>query len=219
MSAPGRERRASERKRLVAGAYDHMAEGFLARLREMPSERFTAYLERVTEGLDRQARVLDLGCGAGVPFTRWLAARARVVGVDISRGQLALARRNVPETSLLLADMCSLQFRAASYDAITALYSIIHVPREEQEALLGTLGSFLKPGGRLLAVFGYNDWEGSEENWLGLGATMYWSHYGADAYGPMLERAGFRVLQSAFEPDNIDDSGGAHLFVIAERAR
>ena len=212
MRGPG-----SRRKRLVAEAYDHIADGFLERLRAMPSERLLPYLERVTQGLERDARLLDLGCGAGVPFTRWLSARARVVGVDISMGQLALARRNVGEASFLLADMCSVQFRAGSFDAITALYSIIHVPREEQAALLAGLHELLRPGGRLLAVMGGNDWEGSEDDWLGLGATMYWSHYGAAAYEPMLERAGFRVVHSAFEVDNIDDTGGRHLFVLAEK--
>ena len=216
MGGPGKERRANELKRNVAAAYDHIAEGFLERLREQPSERILPYLERVTQGLGRDARVLDLGCGAGVPFTRWLAARVRVLGVDISRGQLALARRLVPNAALLCADMATLQLRPASFDAIAALYSIIHVPREEQQELLARLRAWLKPGGRLLAVFGGSDWEGSEDDWLGLGATMHWSHFGADAYVPMLTRAGFRIVQSAIEPDNIDDSGGFHLFVIAE---
>lgn len=216
MGTPGRDRRASDIKRAVADAYDHIAEGFLAKLNEQPSDRFRPYLERTLDGLDRDARVLDLGCGAGVPFTRWLAGRARVLAVDISRGQLALATRNAPGAAFVQADMATLQLRPASFDAITALYSIIHVPREEQQALLDRMRTWLKPGGRLLAVFGGSDWEGSEDDWLGLGATMHWSHFAAEAYTPMLERAGFRIVTSALEPDNIDDTGGFHLFVIAE---
>lgn len=216
MAAPGRDRRAGDIKRAVARAYDQIAERFLEKLNDQPSDRFRGYLERALDGHGTDARILDLGCGAGLPFTRWLSQRARVLAVDISRGQLALARRNAPDAALLQADMATLQLRPASFDAITALYSIIHVPREEQQGLLERMRAWLRPGGRLLAVFGGSDWEGSEDDWLGLGATMHWSHFAADAYGPMLERAGFRIVTSAIEPDNIDDSGGFHLFVIAE---
>lgn len=211
--------RARDAKLLVAKAYTHIAEGFLERLRDEPSERTRAYLERLSDGLPASARILDLGCGAGVPYTRWLAARFRVTGVDIARGQLALARRNVPGAAFALADMSSAQFRPQSFDAIAALYSIIHVPREEQQALLVKLRDFLKPGGRLLAVLGANDWEGSEDDWLGLGSTMLWSHFDAETSLALVEQAGLRTVHSGIEPDTLDDSGGAHLFVIAEKTR
>lgn len=210
------QHRARDAKLIVAKAYNQIAEGFLERLRDEPSERTRVYLERLTGGFPAGARILDLGCGAGVPYTRWLAARYRVVGVDISRRQLALARRSVPGASFVLADMSSVQFRAASFDAIAALYSIIHVPREEQQALLTKVRELLKPGGRLLAVLGANDWEGSEDDWLGLGSTMLWSHFDAETSLDLVTKAGLRTVHCGIEPDTLDDSGGAHLFVIAE---
>ena len=45
-------------------------------------------------------RVLDLGCGTGLPTARQLTdAGLRVTGVDLSAGMLALARENVPEAA------------------------------------------------------------------------------------------------------------------------
>ena len=44
-------------------------------------------------------RVLDLGCGAGVPIARRLAERYKVTGVDISERQIMLVRRNVPKVA------------------------------------------------------------------------------------------------------------------------
>lgn len=203
-------------KHLVAAGYDRIAEGLLQQQRQAPeSGRKRAYLEHLTEGLPEGAWVLDLGCGPGVPHAQWLSERFRVVGVDISRGQLALATKHAPRVTFLLADMCSLQFRPGSFGAIAAIYSIIHVPREEHEQLFSSLYRFLTPGGRLFAVLGAGAWEGTEVNWLDLGAEMFWSHFDADAGLKMLERAGFRTLHSTIEPDTLGPGG--HLFVLAER--
>jgi cyclopropane fatty-acyl-phospholipid synthase-like methyltransferase len=203
-------------KLLVARGYDRIAEGYLRWRNTLGREaRDLAYLERLADGLRDGARVLDLGCGAGVPYTRYLSERFATVGVDISRGQLALARRNVPRASLVLADMCSLAFRPESFDAIAAIYSIIHVPREEHAALLARMRDWLRPGGRALIVLGANAWEGVDEDWLDLGATMFWSHFGAETNLSLVERAGLRVRSCAIEED--DDHDSWHLFVVAER--
>ncbi len=202
-------------KRLVADGYDRIAEGLLRGHRPSPAGRRRAYLERLTDGLPDGAWVLDLGCGPGVPHTEWLSRRFRVVGVDISRSQLMIARRHVRCATFLLADMCSLQFRPESFDAIAAMYSIIHVPRGQHERLLQDLFAFLKPSGRLFAVLGAGAWEGTEPNWLDLGAEMFWSHFDADTGLSLLRSARFRPVESKIEPDNL--GGGAHLFVLAEK--
>jgi len=203
-------------KRAVAKGYDHIAEELLEYQHRLPPYgRKRDYLERMTEGLPRGARVLDLGCGPGLQ-SAWLAERFRVTGVDFSRAQLALARARSPAATFLLADMCSLQFRPGSFDAIAAIYSIIHVPREEHERLLRSLRTFLKPGGRLFAVLGAQAWEGTEDNWLDLGAEMYWSHFDAETGLALLRGAGFTIAHSAIEADSLQDGGG-HLFVIAEK--
>jgi ubiquinone/menaquinone biosynthesis C-methylase UbiE len=51
-----------------------------------------------------------------------------MTGVDISAAQLALARQHVPNATLIQADMMALAFPPASFDAIVALYSLIHLP-------------------------------------------------------------------------------------------
>ncbi len=109
-----------------------------------------------------------------------------------------------------------MQFKPGSFDAIAAMYSIIHVPREEHEQLLKNIYTFLKPGGRFFAVLGANEWEGTEANWLDLGAEMYWSHFDAGAGLALLRSVGFIIAQSSIEPDT-GIGAGAHLFALAER--
>jgi len=115
-------------QRLVARGYDQVADAYLERF-EISTVR-QKWLHRLIERLPaKSARVLDLGCGAGVPVARELATLGHsVVGVDSSAEQVARARRNVPSATFMQAGMCEVQFDDASFDAIGAFYSIIHVP-------------------------------------------------------------------------------------------
>ena len=201
-------------KRLVARGYDTAAEQ-LARERGQGSG-VARWLAQLSEALPTGARVLDLGCGAGVPHTANLTRRFRVVGVDISREQLRLAARWVPDAQFILADMCSLHFPPASFDAVTAIYSVIHVPRGEQPVLLRSVHRWLKPSGRAFLVLGAGDTPiGFEPDWFGV--PMLWSHYDAETSRKMLEDAGFQVISSALEADPLDPKG-RHLFALCRAA-
>lgn len=206
--------RSSELKRLVADGYDRIAETYLEWRERTTQEQITSHLDAATATLSAGARVLDLGCGAGAPGAAYLSERVDVLGVDISPGQLALARQHVPQASFALADMGTVEFAPASFELIIALYSIIHLPRGEHEPLFARLFTWLRPGGRLLAVLGRQDWEGRESDWLAPGVEMFWSHYGADINLELAEQAGFRIVESKIEPDPM---GGAHLLVLAEK--
>src|SRR5262249_20885091 len=137
------------------------------------------------------ARVLDLGCGNGTK-TRRLAERFEVVGVDISEEQLRLARDELPAATFVQADFAELDFPAESFDAVTAFYSITHVPREEHEAPLGRIHGWLKAGGLFLASLGAcgtEDWTGE---WLGV--EMFFSSHDADTNRRLLRQLGFQLF-------------------------
>ena len=182
-----------DHRRTVESGYDLMAEQYLAtKNREDPLA--LAALEDLASLLPQGAAVLDLGCGAGIPVTRWLADRGfAVTGVDVSAGQLDLARNNVPEATFIKADMTEVTFAPDSFEAVIAFYSIIHVPRTEHPALLGRIHRWLKPDGIFLATMTLTDSEGRDDDWEGWGAPMVWSHYDGDTTVAMLREAGFAI--------------------------
>ena len=182
----------AEAKRLVAQGYDQIAGEYLAS-KEAIDGQIEALLRGLTAGLGPRARVLDLGCGAGVPVTQWLAGRFRVTGVDLSAAQLALAREHLPGAALVRADMGMIAFAPGSFDAVVSCYAVIHLPREEHPALLASIARWLRPGGRFLATWAMGDWEGREEDWLGWGAPMWWSHYDEATNLRLLREAGFAI--------------------------
>jgi cyclopropane fatty-acyl-phospholipid synthase-like methyltransferase len=151
--------------------------------------------------LTKGARVLDLGCGAGVPAARMLADEGfSVTGLDVSEVQIARARTLVPEANFVEGDMATWQPALGTFDAIVCLYALIHVPIADQRTLIPRLADWLTPGGYLLAIVGHVQWAGVEDY---MGAPMFWEHADEATYVAWLEEAGFTVHWQRFVPEGL----------------
>ncbi|HVL86388.1 MAG TPA: class I SAM-dependent methyltransferase [Candidatus Thermoplasmatota archaeon] len=60
--------------------------------------------------------------------------------------------REFPAVDFRLADIRSLRFEPGSFDAVTALYSLIFLPSKEFDAALADCHRWLAPGGVLFVV-------------------------------------------------------------------
>ena len=202
-------------RRTVEAGYDRMAEQYLATKDPEDPLALRALADLATL-LPKEAAVLDLGCGAGVPVTRWLADRGfAVTGVDVSAKQLELARTYVPDGTFIKADMTEVAFGPESFHAVVAFHSVIHVPRTEHPALLESIHRWLEPGGALLATMTVADYEGRDEDWEGWGAPMVWSHYDRNTNVAMLREAGFKIKYA--EP-RTGDQTETWLWVLASKS-
>jgi 2-polyprenyl-3-methyl-5-hydroxy-6-metoxy-1,4-benzoquinol methylase len=111
----------------------------------------TEYAGWITELLARLrpgSRVLDVGCGCGVPVARRLAAAGhQVTGVDLSPVQVERATRLVPDARFVCADVTTVSLPDESFDAVVALYSIIHVPLSAPPGPLSAMAGWLVDDG------------------------------------------------------------------------
>jgi len=204
------------RKEIVAAGYDRLADTYLewgGHVTADPRERMLAsFMSRLPDG----ARVLDLGCGAGLGSTRDLAERFRVVGVDISHVQIELARRNVPTAEFIEGDITDLQFADSSFEGVSAFYAVSHVPREEHGQLFTDVFRWLVPGGLFLATLGASDAPDWTGDWLG--EPMFFSSHDADVNRHLLESAGFELLLDEVLETHEPGGDVSFLWVIAQKA-
>jgi ubiquinone/menaquinone biosynthesis C-methylase UbiE len=200
-------------KKTVKDGYNAIANRYLAeRTRDSADVRLLSeFMDRLPAG----AQVLDAGCGAGVPVSQLLSERFQVTGVDFSEAQIELARNHVPNARFLCEDMTKLAFPDNTFDGIASYYAIIHVPREEHQALLANFYRMLKPNGIGLLCLGAEHLvDDIDEDYLG--TRMYWSHYDTETYLKLLEKCGFSVIWSKHVSDETCEGAG-HLFVLVQK--
>jgi ubiquinone/menaquinone biosynthesis C-methylase UbiE len=106
-------------------------------------------------GLPTSANVLDVGCGTGasaLPAAQAVGPNGFVTGVDLSARLLKRARAKATSGSLTniefrLADMTSLDYPNARFDAVVSVFSIFFVP--DMEGLVRELWRMVRLGGKL----------------------------------------------------------------------
>jgi SAM-dependent methyltransferase len=80
-------------------------------------------------------RLLDVGCG----FNRLVRNYANGVGVDVHPW---------PGADVIVADTATLQFESASFDTVTIIAALNHIPN--RVAVLAECRRLLRPGGRVV---------------------------------------------------------------------
>ena len=110
--------------------------------------------------------MLDVCCGTGAPAlsaAQTVGRTGKVVGVDLSRRLLELARakavqQNLANIQFELGDMLSLRFPAESFDAVVCVFGIFFVP--DMVIAVNALWRRVRPGGRLaVTTWGPNFFE------------------------------------------------------------
>lgn len=141
-------------------------------------------------GIAPGQRVLDLACGTG--DLAWAAAAKTtfVVGLDLTRPMIELARRRKGEGSAHVmwtaGDMHALPVASATFDVVTTGYGLRNVP--DLAVALQEIHRVLRPGGLVCSL----DFDRPEAAWLRavylsyldvVGATLGWVlHRDPDTY-------------------------------------
>jgi len=209
---------ATDPRELVARGYDRIGPRYARHALVSRTEERERYLQALFDLVPQGSTVLDLGCGNGIPMTVRLAERFAVTGVDISERQVRRARRNAPSAVFICSDIATLQMAPASFDAVFASYSLIHVPRHFQPGLLRSIREWLKPGGILVATMPVHGTEADySQNWLG--APMYWSGFDTEENRRIVAAAGFQILSAKEETAEEAEAGWGRvtfLWIVAE---
>lgn len=165
-------------------------------------------------------RVLDAGCGTGVPTARRLhEAGHAVTGVDISAGMLDLARQNVPDADFRQLDVLDLDASLGTFDAVVAFFALLMLLRADVPTALQRLRDVLSPGGLLALAMVEADLDDVPIPFLG--NTLRVTGYPRDELCALVTAAGFDVLdlrEYAYEPATPDAPPEVQLFLYCRRA-
>lgn len=203
-----------DRVRLAEKCYDLIGPRYNDWARNARLTEKRKYLNIIRKSIQEGDSLLDLGCGAGQNFQRADYENNRITGVDISEGQIDEAKRLNPEGDFIRADIADLDFIRSGFNAITAMYSMIHLPLLLQEEVIGKIYNWLKPGGLFAGSFGW----GEEEEYLEddfFGESLWFFRYGRNRYREIFNSAGFRIDHFTCEEDNEFGKPVTFLWIVA----
>lgn len=199
----------------AARPFDALGKAYEDTYAHLPEQ--LAAIDWLLARLPQRARVMDIGSGTGRPTADRIAAQGHeVTGYDVSRTMIDLARAQVPAARFELADVRALPDTPGQWDAVTAFFPLLQMPRADLDATLARIADWLAPGGAFVFATVPFDAEDQEMRWMG--QTVRCTSYPAETYGQLLRRAGLEVVHeelSVFRPDFPGMGTEEHLFLYA----
>jgi SAM-dependent methyltransferase len=196
---------------LIAGAY---SERYGRELDYKPFDR--DLLSRFARSVPAP-EVCDLGCGSGHIGAHLQSLGLKVIGIDLSPGMVGVARRNYPEVRYEVGDMLDLDLKDGSLGGIVALYSIIHLRREDLSQAFHGMARVLKPEGLLLVAFHRGQGELHEDEELGFPVSFDCTLFEPDEVGRAMEEAGLEVVETTVRRPYKKEYPTCRVYIMAER--
>jgi 2-polyprenyl-3-methyl-5-hydroxy-6-metoxy-1,4-benzoquinol methylase len=176
----------------------------------------------------KPAKLVDIGCGTGVPVCSGLAAAGHdVLGIDISPAMIAAAKTRVPAAKFEVKDIRDFNPGSASLDAITIYFSLIaSVTQDEIKGFIKNIYTWLKPGGLFVFATVPLSAESIQIKWMGHPVQV--SSLAPEEAGEAIKSAGFEIMNQVVmnftpkgaeagicKPEDVWEE--PHLFVYARK--
>ena len=171
--------------------YDLIAEWYSA---ERVGQTGVPEVKALASSIPRGSRVLDIGCGNGIPITRALMeASHQVTGLDSSSEMLERFRINCPEAPAIYGTVQCCPFPDSTFDAAVAWGVMFHLSPDEQIKAFASVSRVLKPGAPFLFTSGDEDgFDGKEDTMNGV--TFRYFSFSVENYRRVLGEQGFTLM-------------------------
>ncbi len=170
--------------------YDLIADWYAS---ERDDQTGLAEVKSLASSLPPGSRILDAGCGNGIPITRALLDSGHhVTGLDSSSRMLERFRVNFPQVPAILGPIQSCPFADSCFDAAVGWGVIFHLKPDDQIRAIGSIARVLKTQAPFLFtsgdVDGFEALEGSMN-----GVTFRYYSFSIENYRRILSEQGFAL--------------------------
>ena len=194
--------------------YDKIAERYCETTEKEGDRDFQEkMLERTLKFMPSKPRVIDLGCGDGRDTEYLRRKGADVVGIDISKEMINLARKKYSKCAFLHSDMRDTVFPNDTFQGAWASTSISNMPKSELSRVEKEVYRIIEQGSIFCFSFKVGEGEGFEES-IVEGFDTYQSYYMLDELRDGFNL--FHIIDSKEYPGKIFNS---HFMYCWARSR
>lgn len=190
-----------------SNGYEHIADHFV----ELRTQRRIGQstVQTWAAGLAPTSRVLDLGCGDGVPVSEVLLAHGfDVYAIDASPRMVAAYRARFPSATVQCEAVETSTVFAQTFDAIIAVGLVFLLPPSTQATLISRVGNALRSQGQFM--FTATD---VPATWTDMLTERPSQSLGREAYRALLIDAGLTLTGET------NDEGGNHYYIATKNSR
>ena len=131
-----------------------------------------------SNSLDNHSKVLDIGCGDGIPVTKTIFETGHsVFAIDASKSMVNAFKGNFPNIPVKCEPVEYSDFFGQEYNGVVAIGVIFLLKKSKQLAMIRKVGEILRPGGQFLfsAPTQIGTWNDvlTEEESISLGKDQY----------------------------------------------
>ena len=183
---------------------------------------YTTYLENYYLGhfirflkkyIKKTDYILDLGCATGILEQHLIKdGYKNIVGVDISKEMISIARKKIDNVNFYVADGEELPFKDASFDVVICSSVLHHFP--DLSSVLPEIKRVMKEYGVVIAREPNENHHFVNSSWLS-GAVMNLMHYfyRIERYQPVTEPP-IHKYHHAFKSDELFTQFAEHFYIL-----
>lgn len=195
--------------------YDENAEQYARNTFKYPPP--SQLLDKFAEYLPGK-KILDAGCGPGRDSGYFSEQGYKVIGVDLSKGLLEVAKKRFPQCKFVEGDLRNLPFEDDSFDGIWANASLVHMDtRQDVELTLGEFYRVLRQSGILYIFVKTSEKETDIVSDVLSGHDRFFRYYKENEIDTLLNRLGFNILESFPLDDPVGRSEVKWLVVYSSK--
>ena len=199
-------------------SYDKLASEYAVRFcDELEGKPFDRnLLQRLADAIPG-GPVCDLGCGPGHVAAYFGSSGVDVIGVDLSPGMIAEAKRRYPSLDFQVGNMLDLKMGTGSLGGTVAFYSIIHLRREMLQEAFREMHRVLRPGGLVLTSFHQGQGELHEDEVLGMPVSFDCTLFEPNEVAHAMEEAGLSVAEITIRRPYEIEYPTQRVYILADK--
>jgi SAM-dependent methyltransferase len=156
----------------------------------------TAELDEFLKDIPQGGYILDAGCGSARDSAYIVSQGYKALGIDLSEGLLAEAKKLHPEVTTQLMSLTNIDLDDETFEGIWCKAALLHLEREDVSKVLNDYKRILKQNGKLFIQT--KEGEGSGEQPVPFDDTLtrLFTFFTEEELVQLVEKAGFTVTKS-----------------------